>query len=228
MVLTGDKLAAASRDYKVMMRLGDVSLARWAERTGGCLALAPHNVHVAEEGRKEGREQYGTRWRDRVGQLVYREQGQAGQERRVSASSSSSISSEVCSEAGSSKPAQKGWNSFGSFQIPKKPKPAKPCPKSMRGIVATKVPGEVTNEKSDNVVFLETTEISDVKTEVIQNRGQGPSSVNVEIKESKAAAEEADFDLDFLDNVEFESKKEEDVSEYLNEDMILEFLDPQQ
>ena len=53
----------------MLLRPGDRALTVWAEGAGGSLALKPHNIHVAEEGRQEGREQYSTRRRDRVQQL---------------------------------------------------------------------------------------------------------------------------------------------------------------
>ena len=39
----------------VVMGSLEQSLATWASKTGGTLALAPHNIHIAEGGRDEGK-----------------------------------------------------------------------------------------------------------------------------------------------------------------------------
>jgi len=69
-VVNGATLVSSERNYAVVMGLNEQSLAGWASKTGGTLALAPHNVHVAEGGSKGGRDTYTTRRRNHIGHLT--------------------------------------------------------------------------------------------------------------------------------------------------------------
>ena len=69
-VVRGAVLVSSERNYAVVVGPSEQSLAGWASKTGGTLALAPHNVHVAEGGREGGRDTYTTRRRDNIGHLT--------------------------------------------------------------------------------------------------------------------------------------------------------------
>ena len=69
-VVKGVALVSRERNYAVAMGPMEKSLADWAAKAGGTLALAPHNVHVAEGGREEGRDTYTTRRRNYIGHLT--------------------------------------------------------------------------------------------------------------------------------------------------------------
>ena len=69
-VVKGATLVSSERNYAVVMGPMEQSLAAWASKTGGTLALAPHNIHVSEGGREEGRDTYTTRRRNYIGHLT--------------------------------------------------------------------------------------------------------------------------------------------------------------
>jgi len=69
-VVKGAMLVSNGRNYAVVMGSLEQSLAGWASKTGGTLALAPHNIHVSEGGREEGRDTYTTRRRNHIGHLT--------------------------------------------------------------------------------------------------------------------------------------------------------------
>merc|ERR1719234_2056789 len=69
-VVKGATLVGSERNYAVVMGSVEQSLANWAFKTGGTLALAPHNIHVSEGGREEGRDTYTTRRRNHIGHLT--------------------------------------------------------------------------------------------------------------------------------------------------------------
>merc|ERR1719234_1182814 len=69
-VVKGVTLVGSERNYAVVMGSLEQSLADWASKTGGTLALAPHNIHVSEGGREEGRDTYTTRRRNHIGHLT--------------------------------------------------------------------------------------------------------------------------------------------------------------
>merc|ERR1719370_400153 len=69
-VVKGATLVSSDRNYAVVMGPLEQSLAGWASNTGGTLALAPHNIHVSEGGREEGRDTYTTRRRNYIGHLT--------------------------------------------------------------------------------------------------------------------------------------------------------------
>merc|ERR1719370_2555479 len=60
----GSTLISEERNYAVVMGSLEQSLAAWASSAGGTLALAPHNIHVAQGGKEEGRDSYTTRRKD--------------------------------------------------------------------------------------------------------------------------------------------------------------------
>merc|ERR1719187_528182 len=66
----GSTLISEERNYAVVMGSLEQSLATWAFSTGGTLALAPHNIHVAQGGKEEGRDSYTTRRKDNIGHLT--------------------------------------------------------------------------------------------------------------------------------------------------------------
>jgi len=66
----GSTLISEERNYAVVMGSLEQSLATWACSAGGTLALAPHNIHVAQGGKEEGRDSYTTRRKDNIGHLT--------------------------------------------------------------------------------------------------------------------------------------------------------------
>ena len=69
-VVKGAALVSSERNYAVVVGPSEQSLAGWASKTGGTLALAAHNVHVAEGARDGGRDTYTTRRRNNIGHLT--------------------------------------------------------------------------------------------------------------------------------------------------------------
>merc|ERR1719494_1636716 len=67
--VNGKSMISEERNYAVVMGSLEQSLAAWASSAGGTLALAPHNIHVAQGG-KEGRDSYTTRRKDNIGHLT--------------------------------------------------------------------------------------------------------------------------------------------------------------
>ena len=225
-VLPGSDLAATCRNYRVILGPEDRSLAQWCTSTGGTLALAAHNIHVAGEGRLETREKYGTRRHDKIESLTFDSEknfasvDKNGKHRkRADRSSSSSSSSTSSSDTNRKKTYEKGWSSFGNFQIPKKPKPLVPCPKSMRENLRN--PLELSNNTGS--AMCEHPEKIEKDTENIVKINDGESCKKIEVQASAlefAAQDTGEINLDFLDNVELETL-EPKQSEYNREDMFL-------
>jgi hypothetical protein len=226
-VVSGPALVAAARSYAVELRSGDRALAMWAAGAGGCLALAAHNVHVVEEGGLvTARDKYTTRRREKIGHLTFDSirdfdmvDPPPGKRRIVNTSSSSPSSSEASTGVAGKGPraATKGWNSFGSFQIPKKPKAPKPCPKSRRHAArGTEASSQPPAAQIDETVEKPNAENEDVIV---------PKTEQEDIKEDVLIEEKPNFDLDFLDDVELEDvrMKPDPTSEV---DMLLDLLDP--
>ena len=226
-VLPGSDLAAASRNYRVMLGPEDRSLAQWCTSTGGTLALAAHNIHVAGEGRLETREKYGTRRHDKIESLTFDSEknfasvektGKQG--KKAVRSSSSSSSSASSSDTSSKKHFEKGWNSFGRFQIPKKPKPLVPCPKSMKDNlrILPEPCGAMGSEISLDAVKVEKDAEAGKSTE-----GQNCEKIEVKASDVKCAVQEiGEIDLDFLDNVDLESEEPRQAA--YSDDMFLDML----
>ena len=100
----------------------------------------PH-AGPAGEGRLETREKYGTRRHDQIESLTFDSQKnfasveKTGMQRKRADRSSSSSLSALFSDTSRWKLFLNGWNSFGSFQMSKKPKHLVPCSKSMKDIL---------------------------------------------------------------------------------------------
>lgn len=223
-VVPGPDLVAAARNYTVALRAGDRSLATQAAGYGGSLALAAHNVHVVEGGLETARDKYTTRRREKIGHLTFDSirdfdvvEPPTGKRRIVNTSSSSPSSSEASTTSGVAgkgpRAASKGWNSFGSFQIPKKPKASKPCPKSRRDAARG-------TAASSQPLLDETVKKPDAENEDVIV----PKTEKEDIKED-VFFEKPNIDLDFLDDVDLEDVrvKPDPTSEV---DMLLALLDP--
>merc|ERR1719403_20878 len=122
--VNGKSMISEERKYAVLMGSLEQSLAAWASSAGGTLALAPHNIHVAQGGKEEGRDSYTTRRKDNIGHLTLNmTKVEAGQ----GSSSSLDVSLE-CNEAAS--PIQ-DWNRKRSASLsPRRPSPQALSPSS--------------------------------------------------------------------------------------------------
>ena len=225
-VLSGSDLAAASRNYRVMLGQEDRSLAQWCTSTGGTLALAAHNIHVAGEGRLETREKYGTRRHDKIESLTFDSEKnfasveKTRNQRKKTVRSSSSLSASS-SDTSSKKHFEKGWNSFGRFQIPKKPKPLVPCPKSMKDNlrILPEPCGTIRSELSLDAVKIE----KDAEAGGKSTEGKSCKKIEVKASDEKCAVQEIDeIDLDFLDSMDLESEEPKQAA--YSDDAFLDML----
>merc|ERR1719495_1114033 len=102
-VVNGATLVSSERNYAVVMGLNERSLATWACSAGGTLALAPHNIHVAQGGKEEGRDSYTTRRKDNIGHLTINMT-------KVEAGQGSSSSLDVSLESNEAASPIQDWN----------------------------------------------------------------------------------------------------------------------
>ena len=218
-VVRGAALVTPDRRYSVQLLPADRTVAEWAASAGGCLALAPHNVHVVEEGLGEGREEYGTRRRDRIGGLTFDSTRSFTVVDSPDTSSCSEVSSSSSSRGAGAHLEHKPHNSFGMYKIPKAPKSVRPCPRSMREVLEQATVEQVLVIKEEKeleqyVVIKEERSEVEVKKEeedLLEDLLKSPTKVM------------NDVDLDFLDDVVLEPKHvpEEEVA---NDESILDML----
>merc|ERR1719209_1437646 len=165
----GGALISEERNYAVVMGSLEQSLATWASSAGGTLALAPHNIHVAQGGKEEGRDSYTTRRKDNIGHLtINMTKVEAGQE--------SSSSMDVSLESNDAASPIQDWNKERSPSLsprraspralsPSSSPPRPPPAKSHAGLEAQKldhkphnslgafkIPKKVNNESGIKVV----------------------------------------------------------------------------
>ena len=232
-VVRGAALVTPDRRYSVQLRPADRTIAEWAATAGGCLALAPHNVHVVEEGLGDVREEYATRRRNRIGGLTF----DSARSFAVVDSPDTSSCSEVSSPSSRGAAAaleHKPHNSFGKYKIPKTPKSVQPCPRSMREVVE-QAPGAAGGAMGDNLeqgVVIK--EEKDLEQFVVIKEER--SEVEVK-KEEEELVEDLlnsptkvmdDVDLDFLDDVVLEPKNVPGRDEVIDDESILDMLGSEQ
>ena len=227
-VVRGAALVTPDRRYSVQLLPADRTVAEWAASAGGCLALAPHNVHVVEEGLGEGREEYGTRRRDRIGGLTFDSTRSFTVVDSPDTSSCSEVSSSSSSREAGAHLEHKPHNSFGMYKIPKAPKSVRPCPRSMREVLEqATVAGGLVGDGQEQVLVIK--EEKELEQYVVIKEER--SEVEVK-KEEEDLLEDLlksptkvmnDVDLDFLDDVVLEPKHvpEEEVA---NDESILDML----
>ena len=203
--ISGSSLVSSDRNYTVAMKSQDRTLADWAATCGGSLAMAAHNVHVMQEAKKPTRENYRTRRNDRIHHLTFHsannfavvkdESWKTRNTEAYSSSSSETSSSNSDEERRPSEYQNYGWNSFGSYKIPKHPKSSKPCPKSRRknpSIIERMVNVELDSKTSVVTEFPD--EILDA-VPFIQSEVINPVNNN-------EIGDEDDLNLDFLEDID--------------------------
>ena len=183
---------------------------------------------MAGEGRLETREKYGTRRHDKIESLTFDSEKnfasveKTGNRRKKSdRSSSSSSSSASSSDTSSKKHFEKGWNSFGRFQIPKKPKPLVPCPKSLKDNlrILPEPCGTIGSELSLDAVKIE----KDAEAGGKSTEGKSFKKVEVKASDVKCVVQEiGELDLDFLDSVDLESEEPKQAA--YSDDVFLDML----
>merc|ERR1719370_1055302 len=120
----GSTLISEERNYAVVLGSLEQSLAAWASSAGGTLALAPHNIHVAQEGKEEGRDSYTTRRKDNIGHLTINMT-------KVEAGQGSSSSMDVSLESNEAASPIQDWNKERSSSLsPRRPSPRALSPSS--------------------------------------------------------------------------------------------------
>merc|ERR1719357_2543833 len=120
----GSTLISQERNYAVVMGSLEQSLATWACSAGGTLALAPHNIHVAQGGKEEGRDSYTTRRKDNIGHLTINMT-------KVEAGQGSSSSMDVSLESNEAASPIQDWNKERSPSLsPRRPSPRALSPSS--------------------------------------------------------------------------------------------------
>merc|ERR1719447_1181382 len=113
----GSTLISEERNYAVVMGSLEQSLAAWASTAGGTLALAPHNIHVVQGGKGEGRDSYTTRRKDNIGHLTINMT-------KVEAGHGSSSSLDVSLESKEAASPIQDWNRKRSVSLsPRRPSP---------------------------------------------------------------------------------------------------------
>merc|ERR1719370_347848 len=120
----GLTLISEERNYAVVLGSLEQSLATWASSAGGTLALAPHNIHVAQGGKEEGRDSYTTRRKDNIGHLTINMT-------KVEAGQGSSSSLDLSLESNKAASPIQDWNRERSPSLsPRRPSPQALSPSS--------------------------------------------------------------------------------------------------
>merc|ERR1719167_457991 len=153
--VNGKSMISEERKYAVVMGSLEQSLAAWASSAGGTLALAPHNIHVAQGGKEEGRDSYTTRRKDIIGHLTINMT-------KVEAGQGSSSSLDVSLESKEAASPIQDWNRKRSVSLsPRRPSPqalspssspprpphvtSHASPKAQNSLGAFKIPKKVSN-----------------------------------------------------------------------------------
>merc|ERR1719167_1271357 len=184
--VNGKSMISEERKYAVVMGSLEQSLAAWASSAGGTLALAPHNIHVAQGGKEEGRDSYTTRRKDNIGHLTINMT-------KVEAGQGSSSSLDVSLESKEAASPIQDWNRKRSVSLsPRRPSPqalspssspprpphvtSHASPKAHNSLGAFKIPKKVSNASGievasaplDDEVMKSTNEVMKSMVEVFK------------------------------------------------------------